>query len=96
MIAASTLPSHRCSCTAWIEFLMNSDWSRATSMPYPFGSCGFRSSMAVFTLSTTSTVLVPLCLRMLSSTAARCPWKPADSGSALPSSTSATSRSRTA
>ena len=94
--AAQMAPRTRCSFTAPTAFSMNSDWSRAMSIEYPAGRRTLRSRRRSFTVLTTSTVLVPLCLRTLRMTVARWPLKPADTASAVPSSTMPMSPMRTA
>ena len=67
--AARNPPRIRCSCTSLIERRIKRDWSRTISKRMSCGSIFLISSSLAPTRSTTSTVLVPDCLRINKETA---------------------------
>ena len=93
--AASSEPRIRCSVTASVLVLMSTDSSRRIVTVIPFGSVAFTSSSVSRIFSAIATVLVPDCFRMTTSWMGSLLNEATPSGSAVASTTRATSRSRT-
>ena len=74
---------------------MNVDWSRTVFACQPLGISARSSSNLSLTPSTTAIVLVPDCLRTSRTTAGWPLTVATDCSSSMPSSTRATSRTRT-
>ncbi len=96
-IVSETSPaaSRRWNFTSSIEFLMNRDWSRMTSVEMSGGRAALRSSSRALMSSTTATVFVPDCFWTLRLTALAPSSRARVRGSSIESSARPTSRTRT-
>ena len=88
-------PRIRVVWTSSTESRIMIDASRTTSIRVPAGSSGCRRAISLFTSSTTETVFAPDCFWMSRATAGTPFTRARDRGSSIPSTTSATSPSRT-